>query len=477
MTSLHNNRNSCCTYWHSLPRSTKQWTIVLFALSMAMKVAYTVALYQYGGSDALILGDSTRYLTLAQHVVSGEGYTYNGYIESYRPPGYPGYLMLFTYFGIPLIFASLLQSIVASLLPIVSFFLAHKLLNLPQKISGLVGILAAIEPVQNFYAVTLMPDVYFSTLLLVCIYYMYRWLNTERVRHIVLASVAIGFANYIRPAGLYLTLLLAVGAVAVSVYTRTPLRQRVAHLLILFVIPTALMAPWCIRNYMQFGHYGFVSSLPYVAYVYAGVSSEAAARGVPYEVVKKEFLSRAAANVPDPKRPLTFANASYYLENTLRSVQLYTTGYVTTYLMGLNTFWFSGNYHYLMARYGLIENPQSKPSFSMLLAGKGVSAVFQTLWEMGSQPYLYIAILGKAFWVAIFLTALVGAIVSPDRYASMLFILLIIYFSITILPMTIGVEARHRYAMNPLLLGFSALGCIYTLRYLRNRLQKLPLFS
>jgi len=477
MTSLCNKHISLCAYWHSLPRATKQWTMALFALSMATKVVYTVALYRYGGSDALILGDSTRYLTLAQHVVSGEGYTYNGYLESYRPPGYPGYLMLFTYFGIPLIFASLLQSMVASLLPIASFFLAHKLLGLPSKISGVVGILTALEPVQNFYAVTLMPDVYFSALLLVCIYYMYRWLNTERVRYIFLASVAIGFANYIRPAGLYLTLLLVIGTIVVGVYTREPLRQRALHLLVFFIIPSALMAPWCIRNYMQFDHYGFVSSLPYVAYVYAGVSSEAAARGVPYEVVKKEFLSRAAANVLDPKRPLTFANAPYYLENTLRSVQLYTTGYITTYLTGLNTFWFSGNYHYLMARYGLIENPPSKPSFSMLLASKGVSVVMQTVWEMSSQPYLYIAIVGKIFWVVVFLTALVGAAVSPDKYASMLFILLVVYFSITILPMTIGVEARHRYAMNPLLFGFSALGCVYASQYVRNKLQKLPLFS
>ncbi len=440
-----------------------RWILGIFVLSLTVKLFYIVALLAYGGPDALILGDSTRYLTLAQHVVAGNGYTYDGYIETYRAPGYPLYLMFFVYFGIPLVVASLFQSILASLLPLVGFFVAFRFLKLSVKISGAVGALIAIEPVLNFYGVTLMPDVFFSVGLLSGIFCFYYWLHTPKIAAMIYGGIFIGITNYFRPAGLYLTLLLVGGALIIFLFSHALSKEKVLHLALFVLIPIIIMAPWCIRNYIQVNHYGFVSALPYNTYTYTAASAEAASRGIDFETARKEFVVSTLANAPDPSNPKSFANSSFYLENTIATIQRHPQAYIHTYLLGLNTFWFSGNYHYVLARYGLIDFPKYIPSFSMLLAGGGPGAVFTALKDLGSQPYLYIAIAGKVFWLMIFFGALLGAITTRNRPAGILFILLVVYFSITILPMTIGVEARHRYPMNPLLFAFFAAGVMYAL--------------
>lgn len=446
-------------------KSAFRWVSLIFLSSIFIKLCYVYFLVTHGGTDALVLGDSTRYLTLAQNVLTGQGYLYDGHLESYRAPGYPLYLMFFEYFSISLLAASFFQILIASLFPLVSFFVSYKFLNLSLKTSGVVGLLTAVEPVQNFYGATLMPDVFFSATLLLGVFFFHRWFCTSNLDSIVIGGICIGISNYFRPAGVYLTLLLSVGVLAVFVYNRTITIQRVYHAGLFILIPIIIMMPWSFRNLAQFQHFGFVSALPYNTYTYGAVSTEAAHRGVEYETVRKEFVEKANANMPNPTHPTSFENSEYYIEKSIESIKQHPTSWFCTYLLGLNTFWFSGNYHYLLARYGIIDFPQHTPSFSMILAGGGLSAVISTMKELGSQPYLYIALVGKGLWVIITLGALLGAFTVANRRASLLFLLLVLYFSITILPMTIGVEARHRYPMIPLLFPFFVAGVLYILHH------------
>jgi hypothetical protein len=173
--------------------------------------------------------------------------------------------------------------------------------------------------------------------------------------------------------------------------------------------------------------------------------------------VYTEFIERAKKEMPVPEYFPDFRNGEYLVGRTIEVVRAHPIDYLSTYFLGLNTLWFSNNYHYFLYKYGFITLPESRPSFSMILAGGGPMAVIRELWKIGLHPYVITAILGKLLWLILVFGSLLGAGTSFKNDRNVLaftYLLLVIYFSATILSTGIGVEQRHRYPLNPLIFIF-----------------------
>src|SRR3989338_9052240 len=93
-----------------------KYGVLIFLLALIIRLIVLIFLLTNVGSNGIILGDTTRYLALAQSLVNGQGYFYDGSLEAFRPPGYPAYLFLFVYFNIPLWLAAIIQIIFSSLI-------------------------------------------------------------------------------------------------------------------------------------------------------------------------------------------------------------------------------------------------------------------------------------------------------------------------------------------------------------------------
>jgi hypothetical protein len=428
----------------------------LFLVALFVRLAVLVALISYGGQQQLVLGDSTRYLTLAQHVVSGEGYTYDGFTEAYRPPGYPVYLMIFEALHLPLWFASFIQIVLGSLIPVAVLFFARRFLNLPLAVGAIAGVLSAIEPVQVFYNVTLMPDAFFTIAFLVGIYFLVRWSENNFLSYAIYAGLALGLSNYFRPAGIYIIAFLIFGMLA-YLFVRKQLRViHVAHLALLSLAFVAVIAPWCIRNYQRFGSASFVSSSAYGFYAYSAASAIAISEGRDYNEVKHELLAKLSREAPDGVHGTSLENSDYLMHETVSIIRQHPVAYFKAYALGVNTLFFSGNYHYLLARYGIIKPFDQSVSFTLVLARDGVGALIATIFSLATSPYLWVAIFGKLFWFVAVIASLVGAWLFRRSLFSTLYVATVVYFAATIAAMTIGVEARHRYALNPLIFLFSS---------------------
>jgi hypothetical protein len=241
----------------------------------------------------------------------------------------------------------------------------------------------------------------------------------------------------------------------------------VGHFVLLGITMFIMMLPWYMRNYRNFGHFDFVSSTAYNAFVYPAAASEAAMTGQEYTVVKQRLLSELRQAAPNPENPSSLENKDYLLDVTKHQVITYRKGFANTYFLGLNTFLFSGNYHYLFYKYGVIAPPQKIISFSMSLASDGVGTTLSKLSTMALQPYVFLALIGKLFWIVMVLGSIIGAYFYRKHPVGILFLISIAYFSFTILSVTIGVEARHRYMLNPLIFLFftAMIGVLYD-RYL-----------
>ncbi len=441
--------------------------IGLIVLSVMVRLGTLAALTYAHGYDAILLGDSTHYLIVAENVFNGIGYMYDGYPEAYRAPGYPAFLYLFVATGIPLIAGSLIQIAIASLIAPATYLLMRRF-GVGQLLAAIAAAALAIEPVMVFYSVVLMPDVFFSILTLCAGWCALRFLETGAVRYLPYAGIACGIANYMRPADLYLPIAFVLaGALALAYRREFSIRTASALLLIPF-FSFIVMSPWYVRNIATFGVPEFVSSQAPNLYKYGAGSTLAIAQGRDFAPVVKELYEKAAREMPHPDIN-AFENQEYLVRESKQIIAEHPAAFLKAYVLGLNGFWFSGNYHSLFARYGLISAEHRTISYSMVLGQQGVWGLMKTIAQT-FDVYVFVGIFGKVLWMGICLSAVLGMWIMRRRPEAWIAALLCAYFSVTLLSTTIGIEARHRYALNPLLIAFSAVAISWMYAFVRTRL-------
>jgi hypothetical protein len=427
---------------------------IVFALALLLRIAVLLFLMHHGGENQLVLGDSGRYLALAQSVVSGHGYQYDGFVESYRAPGYPLYLMVILWLHLRLVVASLLQIVLSSFIPVILYYIGVRFTSFTKKIIFSASVLAAIEPVQVFYSVPLLADAFFGLFFVLMIWVLLYWLERPSYKSAILAGVLLGLMNYERPAGIYFGFFLAVGLSICLLLLKTFKKKRGVELALFFAFSFLVILPWNLRNYHDFGAFSFVSSSAYTFYAYGAITPLAIDEHRNYNDVKKELMAKLIAEAPGKDNVTSFKNKDYLVGHTVAIIKDHPVAYIKAYFLGINTFLFSGNYHYLLMNYGLLNRPDQIISFSLVLAQQGIGGLADAVMSRLTTPYYVVAILGKILWIIITLGSFAGAYLYWRTSLGMLYILSLAYFSATILAVTIGVEARHRYMLNPFIFLF-----------------------
>lgn len=451
---------------HDLPRAA----LLIFAVAVALRLLVLGGLLMYDGERALIWGDTVRYQMLANSVLEGNGYSYRGEPEAYRPPGYPAFFILVESLHIPFWIAALLQVLVSSLIPVAAYFAALHFLNLRRHFAVLAGLLCAIEPVQAYYGTVLLPDVLFSALFLGGLMLVLKWIEKQDLRLLLSAGILLGLSNYIRPAGLYFVAIMSAVLMLRLLRTRL-LKEKFWHVALFVISFVLVLAPWYVRNYAQFGEIGFVSAGAYNLYVYGAASTEALATGKSYEETYDAFAADLKKEAPDPKNQWSFSNIDYMNARSKSVILTHPTAFLKTYLAGLNHSLFAGAYHFLLAKYGLIDVPE-RISFSFFLNDKGIAATATKFIPLIATPYFFLAAAGKILWFILVALSLFGAWKYRQSALALIFFVTLLYFAFTMISVTVGSEARHRYALNPLIFIFvaAALSDIWSrFRQWRNR--------
>jgi hypothetical protein len=435
---------------------------VLFLVAFVVRIGVLLFISSSFGTDGLILGDTKRYLGNAESLLQDGSLSYGGFLEAYRAPGYPFILSIFLASGIPLWVLSLKQIFLASFLPVVVYLLSLRL-SVSKKVAFVFALFGALELVSVYYSVVLLPDVFYSVLTLVVFFLVLSWLTQPKISYLFTAGILLGLSNYLRPANTYLPYFLLFFYVLFVLLKRTSISQKkLCGILFFVLLPVLMMLPWQVRNYIQFGVFDFTSAKSVNGYNYNAASTKAVAEGKTYDVAREELMAFFRANAPVPEDQKNFKNAYFLDQKTKEVVMSHKFIFIKNYLLGLNTFLFSGNYHYMLGKYELLDKPSKGISFSLVFSAEGFSGLVKEVMKRITSPYYMWAIGGKVLWIVLVLGALLGALVKRNKYA-LLFLLYVAYFSATILSVSIGVEARHRYMLNPLIFAFSSvmLGFIY----------------
>ena len=190
----------------------------------------------------------------------------------------------------------------------------------------------------------------------------------------------------------------------------------------------------------------------------------AARDGTAFEQAKIKLEHEILPHLPEPRDIESFKNGPIYREWAQRIIFANPVQYAKLYFFALNTFFTSGNYHYLLKSFGVIDAPhEGTRSFTLLFASHSVHDSWDAVKVFIAQPYGLIALLGRVFWIPLFLGSLLACLylwrVYPaSRFAIMLYLLAVAYSAAMIGTHIEGTEARHRMYMDPLMFVFGSAG-------------------
>ena len=203
--------------------------------------------------------DSWAYVSIANSLVSGHGYSFESAVNKnaeYRAPLYPLFLsMVFKFTGNNIFFVQLFQSLFGVITCLLVYGVGRRLFN--DKTGLLAAILACVYPFLVYISSILVTEQLFVLFLLLSIYFLIRGRDDLRYVFILAAGISLGLGALTRP-----SVLAFVPFCGMYLFFR-PVNNRgrcLAAAALLFLSTLLTISPWTIRNYIKHGEFILIST-------------------------------------------------------------------------------------------------------------------------------------------------------------------------------------------------------------------------
>ncbi|MSR85300.1 glycosyltransferase [Candidatus Uhrbacteria bacterium] len=429
----------------------------LFGAAFAVRFILFAVILFFVGAKGLELGDSRQYLGLAQSLLAGQGFAYEGAPFFYRTIGYPlllaGGLKLFGSVSGFIFF----QIILASFMPLVVLKLGDQL-GFDRRTTLIAAWLTALEPHMVFYSVMVMTESVYTLILLMGFYFVFRAIDHGHFLSSVFVGITFGLGLLIKPLLQFYPIL--VGIILLPWARRISWRRALPHALLVFVVAGILCTPWMYRNQKVFQKFTLTSQGSAAALFYLGTSIVSVRDKISYPQaeakVAQEFRETYGAIAQDQSVNYTRAASIYIKENLGIFVRI----------LAINTFtlWTSSNYNSFLNYYRLIPRIDHSvlPPTHYLAQGR-IGEFVKEFWHIFGQPFYAIGFVSRIVWIFADMFLLVGMWnayrrLSEKRFQHLMIFALLIYLTMTIWVDGLGIEARLRYPLMPFTFLYMAYG-------------------
>lgn len=416
-----------------------------------------------GGEDMLVQDDAVGYMELATNLANGSGFVATNPVtgefgpERFRSIGMPLLLAPFTFLPHPAVAWGIFLAVVAGIfLPLLTYGIGRRMFgDAPALIAAT---LVAFEPHMVWFSWLPLTEIPFLLCFLAGCWLMLRS-ETSSGKMMVLAGLLFGYAALIRPPFLFVFGVLALGSLLWCVWYRIDIVRYVGAIVLGFFL---ILAPWSIRNAIEHGtislsgmgwynvYADYLASVRSIENQTLFTDEKAVLRSNPPEgILASDLMDPASAPVLRD-----FALAELW-ERRMSVVRLETAL--------LLSFFTNDGYFYYMEEFGFLPRATEKGlEHSVTFAAlSGGSEVFSRIAHELQRQY-YIPLFGRALMLGILLAALLGVVVHRNRWT----ILLAGVIGLTAVVATavgLGVQARLRLPVQPLLFLFAGAGIWYVL--------------
>lgn len=459
----------------------------IFAGALVVRFILLAALLFFWGEKILVsFADSDWYVSTAHNLVNFHSLIVDAahpeLLDGYRTPGYPFYLVIFVYLGLPLWVAAAVQIIITSFTSVIAMRMVS-LLRLGKPIERITGIFTAFEPVQIFYSVLILSDALGAFTFLGSVYFLVKFwqdattetleqsaISSERSRratlNLILSAILLGVYNYIRRIGVYIGFGLIPFFIFAAVILQKSWRKFAVYALLCCAVSFLILLPWFMRNYYAFDRFG-ISTMSGL-YSAAAAATYAATEKIDVGRAQSILMDRITPMLPEQRDLSSPRNDTVYLKEGWKIISAHPKEYFKVYVLALNTFFTSANYHEILARLELLSRPTGGvKSFTIIFSSSTLKDSLKAALDFIKEPYGLMALLGRLIYGPIFLASLIGAFIlwrqgGDARFLSLLYLFYLAYFAAFIAVMIEGTESRHRLQLNPLIFLMAGVTVYYS---------------
>lgn len=200
----------------------------------------------------IIAEDSEEYDQLSRSILSGQGFSRNGNIETLRTPGYPLFVSLFKVIGGSYFVVTFVQI----LLVFTSVFIIRRIgiFFVSKKVGEISSLLFLINPVTLSLSLVLLADTLFLFLFALGFYMAISLKDEKILLRVLMVSIVFSLFIYIRM-GLFALPLIFLPVLASSV----SIKNKIKSMLLVTLVLSIAVSPWILRNYFSTGVFGFSS--------------------------------------------------------------------------------------------------------------------------------------------------------------------------------------------------------------------------
>lgn len=437
-------------------RPHRNTILFIFLLALAARLIMFGLIQARGTEFFYRFSDGNEYLVVARNLLAGNGFSVRSQPPfvpyEYYTPGYPLILAGTLAVGLGPRAVILFQVLAGAATAAMIAFWGRYLVGRRSALLG--GLLLALEPSTIFWNNQLVTETVSTLFLIGSFFALVAGLRLSRLRNFLVSGFLLGLSILVRHAAEFLIWIFPF--VALLAY-RGSLLRRCAAATLCFILAVILMAPWVIRNHIQFGSWFY--------------STASGAIGLGKTL--RDYTLRTVGTTIDDIIPYEEYERSN--ENTIQdSNNMWRAWFVVlrhdpiglarVYVKSLIPFFFGDGY----AQIRIVAFGSSVPE---VLWDRSSSSLWNIVVR---RPDAIQFILGKVVWVFITACAALGAIrhlrVRERRAGIILALCMIAYYAIGA---GVGGYSRFRFPVNPLMLLFAGAGMVFLKEYSK-RNQEIP---
>jgi 4-amino-4-deoxy-L-arabinose transferase-like glycosyltransferase len=437
--------------------------VIIFGIALLVRAILFFINFSHSNYNLVdtIHGDD-GYYEISQGLLHGHGFT--GDIHEPFLPN-PLRTPLYIYFISGILFLTksywvviILQILIGSCIPLLGYHIAYTLYPSRRR-ACIVGVMLALEPYLVLFSSIFYTETLFIFLFLLFICVFLRYLTEGSLRMLVWSSVIFGLATLTKTTVEYLPIALSI-LILWSFRKKFSPGKLVVHACIFSALFLAILSPWFYRNYVEFGTVGMTAQPAYNLYVYLVPSVLSLEKGTNFndEVKKLVTTDESSGNV------ITLRNSHEYTQKAVAVLKRHPLGLIKSMAFTILTFFAHDGMLTVLQHAGYVPAAYiGKPALSLLLS----SPIAFVKIAMGyvKTPFALILIL-RLVWIVITLFFVVGMVrFVRDRKLDpiCLFITgIILYFVLTSAVGGLGVNARYRMPIVPIIFTLSIAGFAYT---------------
>lgn len=263
------------------------------AIAVGLRLVLIAAIFLTNGRGGFLTQDSHTYLTPAESLVKEFAFLdSNGAPDASRTPGYPLLLAGGVLMGHPVRFALVAQAALSALIAIWVFALVEQT-SRSRRMAAICGIAVAVEPTLLLWSVTVMPETLLAAFLTIAAAASWRYLESRRVRWLLVVALALSGATYTKPIAYPLVVAAACALVVAAAVGKRRVPAR--HVVMFVVVTAACLGSWQLRNAARIGYPTFSTIGDRAPYLGAAGAILAHQEHAPYQDVRARLLARMEA--------------------------------------------------------------------------------------------------------------------------------------------------------------------------------------